>query len=147
VQRSTRMGDVRHKASPPKSEDEEDVTPAFRLDARRALELNREKNELGGIKKGQPGYLIADQADLADAVGTSKRMISKIIGPVRPTTKIKLVDRSVYVGRIRAALQLQALTEIQVKASRAYTMRLIAGLSDDEFAKYEADVIHRKSRR
>ncbi len=147
VQRSGWMGDVRHKASPPKDEDEEDVTPAFRLDARRALELNAEKNELGGIKKGQPGYLISDQADLAEAVVTSKRMISKIIGPVRPATKVKLVDRSVFVGRIRAALQLQALTEIQVKASRANTIRLIAGLSDEEFAKYEAEALRRKNRR
>jgi hypothetical protein len=139
MQPSDRMGDSRHKKPPP-TDEEEEVTPALRAQVLRAFEINMAKNALSEIAKGEPGYLISNRADLADAIGTDKTMVNKIIGPARETSKVKLVDRSAFVGRIRKALDLPGVTKIAVKTSRAEIVRLIADLPDEEFAVFEAAV-------
>lgn len=133
------MGDSRHK-NPPPVDEEEDVTDSFRESARKALELNEQRNKLGELRKGDPGYLISNRAELALEVGTDKTMINKIIGPARASSKVDLVDRSAFVGRIRQALQLPAVTKIAVKSSRIEIVRLIAELPDDEFRVFEKAV-------
>lgn len=139
MQTSVPMGDSRHKKPPP-DDDEEDVTPAFRAQVLRALELNAAKNDLSEIAKGAAGYLISNRAELAEEIGTDKTMINKIIGPARETSKVSLVERSAFVGRIRKALSLPEVTKIVVKASRAEILRLIADLPDEEFAVFEQAV-------
>lgn len=116
------------------------MTPALRAQIVRALELNMAKNALSEVAKGDPGYLVASRADLAEAIGTDKTMINKIIGPARVTSKVDLVDRSAFVGRIRKVLGLPSVTKVVVKASRAEIVRLIADLPDEEFAIFEAAV-------
>lgn len=143
MRRSSRMGDSRHKKAPP-LDDEEDVTPAFREAVKTALDLNKQRNKLSELRKGDSGYLISNRSELAEAIGTDKTMINKIIGPARADSKVKLVDRSAFVGRIRAALQLPAVTKIAVKASRAEILRRIAELPDDEFANFERALPKRK---
>lgn len=139
------MGDSRHKKSPP-TEQEEDVTESFRAAVTKALDLNAKQNKLREKKKGDPGYLISSHADLADAIGTSKRMVTRILGGVRETTKIKLVDRSVFVGRIREKLNLPSVTQVVVRSSRAAAVRQLDELSDDEFAVYAAELASRSKR-
>lgn len=130
------MGDERHKRPPP-DEIEEDVTPEFRREANEALKLNALNNRLRHLKKGAPNYQISNRAELADAVDTDKTMINKIIGPAKPTTKVKLVARSVFVGRIRDALQLAAVAKLSVRTDRAAVLRWIADLSDEAFKVFD----------
>jgi hypothetical protein len=131
------MGDPLHKKSPPPRVDEEIVTDAFRRQVNEALRLNAAKNDLGEKRKGEAGYLICNRPELAEAVGTDKTMINKIIGPVRATTKVKLVDRSAFVGAIRVALDLPAVAQISVPQARAEVLRLLADLPDKEFQVFE----------
>jgi hypothetical protein len=127
------MSDSRHK-NPPPTDEEEDVTPLFRETVREMLKTNARKNRLSGFHKNEPGYLISNHAELAEAIGTDKTMVNKIIGPVRPTTKVKLVTRSAFLARIRDALGLAPVARITVKASRLEQMLAIAELEDDDFA-------------
>ena len=140
MQRFDPMGDALHKRSPPSAEEEEDVTPTFRADALKALDLNAKRNKLSGLRKGEPGYLISNRPELAEEIGTDKTMINKILGAAKKETKVKLVARSAYVGRIRDALRLAPVTQITVRASRAATLRFIAELSDDDFSVFEEEV-------
>jgi hypothetical protein len=147
------MGDSLHKKSPPQDE-EEDVTIAFVRDARRRLLLNEESNELGQRSRGSEGYLISSQAELADALETSKRMIARIIGPAKANDRdvrikdggvyvgeMKLVGRSVFVGRIRALLDLAPLVSIRVPADRAQMLRRFAQLSEERWAVFRDRVL------
>lgn len=142
-----RMGDSRHKKSPPLDEEAEDVTESFRRDVLKALDLNEQHNKLRGLRKDDAGYLISNRSELAKAVGTDKTMINKIIRPARETSKVDLVDRSVYVGRIRTALQLPQVSKVTVKASRADVVRFIADLPDDAFLIFEKEVERLSKRR
>jgi hypothetical protein len=139
------MSDARHKKSPP-NEESEKVTDTFRKEARRALELNKESNELRGLRKGAESYRISSQAELADALGTSKRMVSRIIGGVRAETEIDLVDDSVFVGPIRRLLELAPITSISVRTTRAPVVRFIAELPDDQFKVFE-EAVRRQMRK
>ena len=130
------MGDDRHKRSPP-DDMEEDVTEEFRALVRETLELNDRRNRLHQLSKDSPRYLISNRAELAEAVGTDKTMINKIIGPARPTTTVKLVERSAFLGRIRRALQLPAMLLVPIPENRVEFARRIAAMSDKEFAIYD----------
>ena len=136
VKRSEFMGDKLHK-DPPPDDEEEDVTPEFRILASRQLELNDLANRNAERKFGDPGYLISNRSELADAVDTDKTMINKIIGPKKSTTKVKLVDRSAFVGRIRKALDLPPVMSIVVPVSHAALLKRIAALPADAIAVYE----------
>lgn len=74
------MGDLRHKKSPPANEVEEDNTPEFRAEARAALANNAIANRIRKKKKGDPGYLISNQAELADAIDADRTTIKKLLG-------------------------------------------------------------------
>lgn len=138
------MNDARHKRPPPPDE-EEDVTETFRKEVRDALDLNARQNRLRQLKKGDPGYLISNRAELAEKIGTDKTMINKIIGGVRAGTKVKLVERSAFVKRIRDALHLAAITKIAVRSERADVVRFISELPDEDFRLYFEE--YRRSKR
>lgn len=136
------MGDDRHKKSPPEG-DLEIVTEAFRQDVRRLMLSNRLHNETHGYEPGHPKYRPADHADLANAAtGGDKMMISKIIGPAKATTKMKLVKSTRYLAAIRAAMEMEppAIETISVPAARAETLRRLARLPDDLFEIFESRV-------
>jgi hypothetical protein len=139
MQRLDSMGDARHKDSPPTGV-EEDVTPAFRAQVLEILDVNGRLNRLRKLRPGDPEYRICTRPELAAAVGTDKTMINKILGPVRPTTKIKMVAESTFVRPIRNALGLPPLTSIAVREDRAQTLRDLAELPDDEFRLFEDEV-------
>lgn len=132
------MGDVRHKKPPPEDV-EEDVTDDFRKEVREALDLNARQNRLRRLRSGMSGYLISNRAELARAIGTDTTMVNKIIGPARAGSKVDLVDRSTFVGRIRNALQLAAVENITVRADRANVLRYLALLPDDAFRILEEE--------
>jgi hypothetical protein len=152
VKRSKPMGDERHKRSPLPADLEEDVTDAFRQEVRDVLEINEISNKRKGLKKGTPGYLISNQSELADALTeelghkVDKNSIKKLIGGVRPETKVKLTERSTYVGAIRRVLQLAPVMQFTVRADRAPLLRLIAGLPEEEFKIFERAVADRVKR-
>lgn len=126
------MGDHLHKRPPP-TDEEEDVTEQFREEVRAALEINAQSNRIRRLKWGDPGYQVENRAELAESIGTDKTMINKIIGGARPTTKVKLVERSAFLGRIRAVLKLAAVTKVAVRGDRAAVVRFIADLPEDQF--------------
>jgi hypothetical protein len=139
VKVSKRMGDSRHKKPPPDAP-EEDVTDEFRREVLEALDLNAQVNRLRRRRKGDPGYLISNRAELADAIpGMHKTMVNKILGGARDTTKVKLVERSAYVSKIREVLQLAPTDRITIPARRGDVMRWIAALSDEAFAVFEEE--------
>lgn len=111
------------------------------------MRLNAARNKLSGLRKGEPGYLISNRPELADEIGTDKTMINKILGAAKKETKVKLVARSGFVGRIRDALGLAPVTQITVRASRAMTLKFIAELSDEDFRVFEEDVERREGER
>lgn len=141
-----RMGDLRHKKPPP-DEEEEDVTNEFRAAAQKKLRANAQQNRLRKRRKDDPDYLISNHAELAEEIGTSKTMLNRIIGPVRETTAIKLVARSVFVKSIREALALADVTQISVQAVRAEVLRIINDLPDDLYKVFAAEVARLDKRR
>jgi len=117
-----RMGDARHKKTPPI--DEEDVTPRFRDLVLAQLEANRKTNERNGIGRRDPSRLIDDRASLARAVGTDTTQINNILGPVRSSSKPKkLVDRSAFVRPIQRALHIESTVMIEVPEADAARVR------------------------
>lgn len=130
------MGDARRKKSPPDNA-EEDVTDEFRRDVLAMLDLNAQLNRLRKRHKGDPGYLISNRSELADAVGTHKTMINKLVGGARETTEVKLVERSAYVSKVREVLQLAPTERITIPARRAEVLRWVSSLSDEAFAVFE----------
>jgi hypothetical protein len=139
------MGDILHKKPPPPDEEEE-VTDSFRKQVREALAINDQANRIRRLKKGDPDYQVSNRPELAEAIGTDKTMINKIIGPVKASTKVKLVERSAFVGRIRSELKLAAVTRIAVRTDRAVVVRFIAELPDEEF-KVFYDEYRRRTRK
>lgn len=109
------MGDSRHKKPPP-DEVEEENTPEFRAAARAALTNNASANRIRGKKKGDPGYLISNQAELADEVDADRTTGVKSAARVR-------AERDMAIG----------LPLIRAKDPRAYRklIRLLARLSAD----------------
>lgn len=143
------MSDIRHKKPPPKGESEIN-TKTFRDEAEEVLRRNETLNRLAGRKRGEHGYLIASHADIASKLaeiypGVTQRMVDKILGAVRPGSKIKLVGSSVYVKPIREMLGLQRI-ELAVPVDRAEVLAKIAGLPDKEFAPFR-EAIERRDRR
>lgn len=128
------MGDARNRTSLPPDEIEELVTDAFRREVREALDINHKHNRLRRLKKGDTGYLISNRSELADAVGTDKTMINRIIGPARETSAVNYVERSAFVGRIRNALHLAPLTQMAVRSDRASVHRVLEEMPDNAFA-------------
>jgi hypothetical protein len=136
------MGDERHKKSPPEGPMER-VTPELVAEVRKRMVANRIHNQAHGREPGHPKYQIADHADLANvATGGDKTMVSKIIGPAKPGTKIKRVKESRYVAAIREAMGIPPpkIETIEVPADRAETLRRIARLPDDLFEAFETEV-------
>lgn len=142
---SQHMGDARHKRPPP-DDPEEDVTADFRREVIEALDINARRNRLRRLKKGDAGYLVSNRAELAVAIGTDKTMVNKIIGPKKPSNKVKLVDRSAFVARIRDALELAVPTSIAVKGDRAAALKWFNELSDEKFKIYD-DEYKRETRK
>lgn len=140
------MGDERHKKSPPPAELEEDVTNGFRKEVRDTLTANKAWNKARGLRKGDPDYRICNDAELADAIGTDKNLIKNMLGGVRPGTKVKLINRSVFVGPIRRALKLRPIRTITVRADRAEMYLEMDGLSDTVWSGY-ADAVRDSHRR
>jgi len=140
------MGDATHKKPPP-TDEEEGVTDAFREEVRQALDINARANRLRRHKKGDPGYLISNRAELAKAIGTDKTMVNKIIGGKREDTKVELVHRSAFVGRIRAVLQLAAVTTIKASIDRAPVYRWLDSLPDGVFEAYRQEYEREQKRR
>ncbi len=104
---------------------------------------NRLYNESHGLEPGDRGYRIADNADLAiAAVDGDKTMTAKIVGPAKPTTKVKLVKASRYVRAIREAMGIPhpELATISVPAARQATLLKMASLPDDLFEIFEREV-------
>jgi hypothetical protein len=146
------MGDARHKGSPSPEEIEEDVTPAFREQVRKLLEHNEEANRLRGLVKGQAGYAICSQTELAEALtkelgrNVDKNNMRKMLGNVRGDVDLadpELTARSVYVGPIRKLLGMAALVKISVPSDRASVLAAISELPDDLFKRYEQAVMKR----
>jgi hypothetical protein len=131
------MGDARHKKSPPPADLEEDVTPDFRRKVREVLELNKLGNQLRGLRKSDEGYLVSNQAELADAIGVDRNLIKNMLGGVRAGTKVRLIARSTYVGAIRRVLHLAPVIQVAIRADRAAIVKLIAELPDPEFSAFE----------
>jgi hypothetical protein len=146
LQRSLGMGDERHKKSPPPAALEEDVTERFREEVRSTLAANKTRNRALGLHKGDPGYQISNQAELADAIGVDKNLIKNMLGGVRAGTKTKLIQRSTYVGAIREALKLSAVSQITVPSERASVLLILAGLPADIFRGFE-DAVKAQHRR
>lgn len=146
------MSDERHKKSPPDLESE-DNTETFRNEARRALDNNDEYNRLRGLKRGQHGYKISSQAELATALSerfgreVSRRMVQKILGGVHAETKVDLVEDSVYIPAIRELLELVPVTRISVRTPRAAIVQFIAELPEDKFEIYEKAVREQMQKR
>lgn len=132
------MGDARHKKPAP-DEPEEVVTDAFRKKVRDTLETNKRLNNLRGKRKGQPGYLISNRAELAEACGTDITMINKIIGPARETSKVDLVATSTFLGRIRRALDISEIS-LSVPLDRSEVLGFLAGLPDEQFKVFDEEV-------
>lgn len=145
MQPSESMGDDRHKNSPPDDEEEE-VTELFRAAARHALDLNKRQNALRGKRKGDAGYLTSNRAELALKIGTDKTMVNKIIGPARASTKVKLVDRSAFVGRIRRELELPPVVSIQVPSSRVQLLKRIADMPEVGIQAIESAFFSKKEK-
>lgn len=141
MKRSECMGDARHKKSPVADDEEEDVTPQFRAQARAIMRANKFANAAHGNRVGDADYLIDDDVQLAIAViGTEdgKTQIANLLGPVRPTTKPrKLIDRSVYVKKIRRALKMTEPISVSVDPNRRHVVTWIASLPDSEFLIFE----------
>jgi hypothetical protein len=140
------MGDERHKKSPPPAELEEDVTESFRREVRDTLTANHARNKALGLRKEDPGYWISYQSELADAIETDKNLIKNMLGGVRPGTKVKLINRSVYVGPIRSALNLRPVRTITVPSDRAEILLDLANVPDAEWRGY-ADAVRESRRR
>lgn len=133
------MGDLRHKKSPPTNEAEEDNTPEFREAARAALANNAIANRIRKKRKGDPGYLISNQAELADAIDADRTTIKKLLGGARASTKAKISERSVYVGRVRRVLDLGKPEVVTVRPERLDVVRWIAELPDAAFAIFRTE--------
>jgi hypothetical protein len=125
-------GDARHKRGGDKT-GQEDVTDEFRAQVRETLARNKAKNALTGARRGDPDYLISSQAELAEATRIDPTLLGRIVGAVRPTSRVRLVARAVGLDRIRAALGLPEIVRVSVRASRAPTLEQIADLPEDEF--------------
>lgn len=140
VQPCEDMGDARHKKPPPKGESEI-VTDEFREDVRVLLAANKMRNKRLKLKPGADGYMPGNQAQLGKAIGTSTRMVSRIIGAAKPGSEIDLVTESVYLAPIRAVLGMTPpeYETIKVLSSRASIVRLIAELPDDLFRAFELE--------
>ena len=136
------MGDTRHKKPPPVGRSEQN-TKTFRDEVHDVLARHKTLNRLSGRKKGDKGYLLASHADLADALGTSQRMIDKILGGVRAETKVRLTEYSNYIPMIRDLLGLR-LTELAVPIDRAEVLAQIAGLSEKEFQPFREAIERRQ---
>jgi hypothetical protein len=137
------MGDSRHKKSPPPADLEEDVTEEFRREVRDVLDINKMSNKRRGLKRDDPGYLVSNQAELADVIGVDKNLVKNMLGGVRPGTKVRLIARSTYVGAIRRALQLAPVTQVSVRADRAQLVKLFADLPEAHFRFFERALAER----
>lgn len=142
VKRSECMGDARHKNSPAVDDEEEDVTPQFRAQARAIMRANEITNAAHGKRVGDLGYLIDNDVQLAIAVigsADGKTQIANLLGPVRPTTKPrkKPIESSVYVKKIRRALKMTEPISVQVDPDRRHVVSWIASLPDSEFIIFE----------
>jgi hypothetical protein len=140
VQTYESMGDSRHKKSPPPSDLEEDVTPAFRKQVRELLDNNEQSNKLRGLRKGDPGYRISNQSELADAIpGCDKSQLRRMLGGVRAGTKVtNPIHRSTYVAAIRAVLGMPPVRSVLVREDRARIVQLFAELPDEAFKIFES---------
>jgi hypothetical protein len=130
------MGDSKKKIVPPQpGEEEEDVTPALRELVRGILNANKITNATRHQKKGMSKHLPSNQAELADLTQMDKTLLRRMLGSVNPRNNVKLVDRSVYVGRIRKALSIDVVS-IEVPHDRAVVLRDIASLPNDLFLEF-----------
>ena|SRR5690348_15316826 len=142
MQVSAAMSDPRHKKSPPKARVEMN-TPTFRKEAAEVLARNDRLNRLAGRRKGDPGYLVASHADVADKLGhKNQRLVDRILGGVREGTEVKLIEKSKYVSLIRDILELRRV-EIAVPMDRADVLVQIANLPEKDFAPYRESIERR----
>jgi hypothetical protein len=140
------MSDERHKQTPPPDEIEEDVTNAFRKQVRDVLVVNEASNKARGLRRGDLGYLISNQAELADEIDCDKNLMRKFLGPVKGEPRDKLLNRSTYVGKIRKALGFPPLTQISVPMNRASVLKAMSEMPDALFKQLEDAIMraHKK---
>lgn len=132
------MPDERHRRATQDLKPE-DNTEAFRREARRALELNDEWNQLQGLKRGGRGYKISSHAELADALvelgheTVTRKTVQNILGAVDEEREVETVERSGYIPVIRHLLEMEIVETITVKAQRVDVLQVINEMPEDEF--------------
>lgn len=113
----------------------------FRERAAEKLAENKTANALAGRVKGDTGYLPEDHADVAELISVllgrtiGQRHVDRILGAVRPGTKLKLINKTDLIGPIRKVLGLQTAA-ISVPADRADVLLRIASLPHKDFARF-----------
>lgn len=150
VQAFFSMGDSRHKAPPP-DYPEEEVTDDFVNAVLALLAANRTQNKLSGRRPGDREYRISNYAELAEKIApdqkNAKSLLIRILGPAKASTKAKKprVATSRYVGPIRDALGIEAPSTklLEVRADRFDVLRLIATMTNEQFAPFEEAVADR----
>lgn len=123
---------------------DEVVTPAHRKVINDVISANKIHNKAHRLTKGNAKRRIENQANLADAVGTSQRMISRIIGTANEDSQpIELAATTIYLRRILQVLEIE-MVDISVPRDRVQEMRDMAGLPDDEWRALVDGVLRKR---